>query len=52
MSVMSFLITQSCAADGSLWITLISLNQRDPLNTAVNFDHIDSACDAIWMATK
>ena len=30
----------------------ISLNQRDPLNTAVNFDHIDSACDAIWLATK
>jgi hypothetical protein len=30
----------------------ISLNQRDPLNTVVNFDHIDSACDAIWLATK
>lgn len=32
-----------------LWILL---NQRDPLNTDVNFDHLDSACDAIWLATK
>ena len=30
----------------------ILLNQRDPLNTAVNFDRIHGAYDAIWRATK
>lgn len=30
----------------------MSLNRRDPLNQSVSFDHIDSACDAIWQATK
>lgn len=30
----------------------MSLNQRDPFNNSVNFDHIDSACEAIWIATK
>lgn len=30
----------------------ISLNHRDPFNTAVNFTDLDSACDALWLATK
>lgn len=30
----------------------ISLNQRDPFNSSASFHDLDSACDAIWLATK
>ena len=30
----------------------MSLNQRDPFHSSVNFDNIDAACEAIWIATK
>lgn len=30
----------------------MSLNQRDPFHSNTNFHDLDSACDAIWLATK
>jgi hypothetical protein len=30
----------------------MSLNQRDPFNSRASFHDLDSACDAIWLATK
>ena len=30
----------------------MSLNQRDPFHSSACFDDLDSACDAIWLATK
>lgn len=30
----------------------MSLNQRDPFQSSVNFDNLDGACDLLWQETK